>query len=52
MGWLKYIKSAMSEHLWTLNMLKDPNDCLILHGSIFVKFFDNSERKSAQKIMF
>ena len=29
----------MSEHLYTVNMLKGPNDCLNLHGSIFVIFF-------------
>ena len=42
----------MSEHLWTVNMLKDPIDCLNLHGCIFIMFFDHSEMKSAQKIMF
>ena len=36
----------MSEDLWTVNMLKGPKDCLNPHGSIFVRFFDYSERKS------
>ena len=45
-------KSPVSEHLWTVNMLKGPKDCLNLRGSIFVMFFDHSERKSAPKIMF
>ena len=29
-----------------------PIDWLNLHGSIFVIFFDNSERKSARQILF
>ena len=29
-----------------------PKDCLNLHGSIFVIFFDHSEMKSALKIIF
>ena len=33
-------------------MLKGSKDCLNLHGSIFVVFFDHSERKSAEKILF
>ena len=42
----------MSEHLWTVNMLKGPKYCLNLHGSIFVKYFDDSEKKLAQKILY
>ena len=42
----------MSEHLWTVNMLKDPKDLLNLRGSIFVKFFDHSDRKLPQKNTF
>ena len=38
-------KSSVLEHLWTVNMLKCPKDCSNLHGSIFVIFFDHSERK-------
>ena len=29
-------KKPLSEHLWTVNMLKYPKDCLNLHGSIFL----------------
>ena len=29
----------MSEHLWNVNILKAPKDCLNPHGSIFVVFF-------------
>ena len=42
----------MSEHLWKVNMLNGPKDCLNLQGSIFVIFFDHSEMKSAPKILF
>ena len=49
---LKCRKSPVSEHLWTVNMLKGPNDCLNLHGSIFVIFFDHYEKKSAPKFLF
>ena len=45
-------KEPVTEHLWTANMLKGPKHCLNLHGRIFVIFFDHSERKSAQKILF
>ena len=51
-GLLKCLKSLVSEHLWTVNMLKGPKDCLILHGSIFVIFFDNSQGKPGPKILF
>ena len=49
---LKGLKSSKSEHLWTVNMLKEQKECLNLHGSIFVIFFDDSENKSAQRILF
>ena len=42
----------MSEHLWKLNMLKGQKHRLNLHGSIFVSFSDQSEKKSAWKILF
>ena len=42
----------MSEHLWMVNMLKGPKDYLNMHGSIFVIFYDQSEKNSAQKIRF
>ena len=47
---LKCLKSPLSEHLWTVNMLKGPKDYLKLHGSFFVIIFDNSEIKSDSKI--
>ena len=33
-------KRQMSEHLFTVNMLRDPKYCINLHGSVFVIFFD------------
>ena len=45
----KCLKSHVSEHLWTVNILKGPKYCLNPHGSIFFIFFDHSERKSARK---
>ena len=51
-GLLKCLKSPVSEHLLTVNMLKDPKHCINLHDSIFVIFFDHSERKLARKTMF
>ena len=39
----------MLEHLWTINILKGPKDCLYLHSGIFVIFFDHCEVKSARK---
>ena len=51
-GLLKCLKSRVSEHLRTVNMLKVLKHCLNLHGSIFVVFFDDSERISARKIFF
>ena len=41
-----------TEHLWIVNMLKGPKDCLNLQGSIFVIFLDHLDRKSARKIHF
>ena len=49
---LKGRKSPVLEHLWTVNMLKRPKDCLNLHGSVFVRFFDHSKSKSARKYLF
>ena len=51
-GLLKYLKSPVSEHLWKVNMLKCPKYSLNMHGSIFVIFFVNSEKKSAWKALF
>ena len=37
----------MSEHLWAVNMVGGLKHYLNQHGSIFVVFFDQYERKSA-----
>ena len=47
-GLLISLKNPVSEHLWTVNILTIPKQCLKLHSSIFVTFFDLSERKSVQ----
>ena len=49
---VKCLKSSVSEHLWTINMLKCPKDCWNLHESYFIIFFDQSEKKSAREILF
>ena len=49
---LKCQKSPVSEHLSTVNMLKAPKHSINLHGSIFVWFFDQFERKSARTQLF
>ena len=49
---LKCPKNSVSEHIWTVNMLKGPKHCLNINGSIFVIFFDHSEKKSAPNILF
>ena len=41
----------MSEHLWGVNMLKGTKHCLNKHGSIFVVFFDQYEKKPPRKIL-
>ena len=41
----------MSEHLWTVNMLIGPKHDLNHHGSSFVTFFDDFERKLTRKIL-
>ena len=46
------LKNPVSEHLWTVNILNVPKQCLKLHGSIFVIFSDLSERKSVRQIVF
>ena len=46
---LKYLKSHVSEHLWTVSMLKGPKYCLNLHGSKFVIFSEHSKRTSVRK---
>ena len=52
MGLIKWLKSLVSEHLFTVNMLKDPKDCLNLHGSIFVKFYVNSGKAPKNSEIF
>ena len=47
-GLLKLLKSPVSEHLWTVNMLKGPKHFLNLHGSILVRFFDHSEKNQLE----
>ena len=38
--WLdKYLKSPISEHPWTINMLKSSKHLQNLHESTFIKFF-------------
>ena len=49
---LKCLKGPVSEELWTVNVLKSPKPFLNLHGSIFVRFFDNSEKKISPKSSF
>ena len=49
---LKCPKPPVSEHLWLVNMLRGPKNCLNPDGSIFLKFFDHSETKSAPKTLF
>ena len=45
-------KKPLPQHLWPVKMLKRPKDCLNLHGSIFVIFFDHSKMKWGQEIQF
>ena len=42
---LKSPKNPVSEYLLTVNMLKSRNHCLNLHSSVFVIFFDHSQRE-------
>ena len=42
-------KSPVSEHLWTVNMLKGPKDCLNLHGSILSYFLITLKVNQLQK---
>ena len=50
-GLVKCLKSHVSEHLCTVNMLRGLKDCLNQHGSIFVVFFDQHGRKLTRKIL-
>ena len=51
-GLLKCLKSLVSEHLFTVNMLKDPKDCLNLHGIIFVRFSITLNENQLKKFSF
>ena len=48
---LKYPKKAVSEHLWTVNILKGLKYSVNLHRAIFLIFFEHSVRKSAPKAL-
>ena len=47
---LKYLKSPVSEYLWTANMLKGPKDCWNLRSSIFFIFFWLISKEISSKI--
>ena len=49
---LKSKKKSVSEHLWTVNMLKSSKRCLNLHSSVFLKLFDQTQKKSAPSTRF
>ena len=49
---LKCPKSALPEHLWTVNVLKGPKHFLNLNSSIFLMFFDHSERERTPRTLF
>ena len=46
---LKWVKSPVSEHIWTVDMLNVPKQCLNLLGRIFAVFFYQSQRISVRK---
>ena len=52
MGLVKYLKSPRIRPLKESNRLKGRKYCLNLHDSIFAKFFEYPEKKSAQRIPF
>ena len=41
-SYLNAEKAVVSEHLWTVNILKGPKHCLNVQGRFFVRFFDPS----------
>ena len=51
-GLLKSLQNLVLKYLWTVNISKGPKHCLNLHRSIFVVFFDHSQKNSAGKILF
>ena len=50
-GLLKCLKSALSEHLRTVNMLINAKNCLNQHGRSFVTVFDDFKTKSTRKVL-
>ena len=48
----KCSKSLKSKHLWTVNMLKCPKQCLYLHGNIFFIFFIFLKGNQLEKFCF
>ena len=48
-GLLKCLKTSVSEHLWTVNMLKGPKDCLNLQCSIFCHIFWSLRKEMSSK---
>ena len=51
-GLVKSLKRPLSEHLWTVNMLKGPKDCLNKHGTIFLIFFITLIQNQHKKFFF
>ena len=51
-GLLKSLKSPVLKYLWTVNISEGPKHCLNLHRSVFVVFFDHSQKNSARKTLF
>ena len=47
----KCLKSSVSEHRWTVNMLKRPKHCQNPYGSTFITFSYNSEGKRVGKCL-
>ena len=48
--WLdKCLKSPVSEHRWTVNMLHGPKQCCNMHGTTFIGFSHQSERIRVRK---
>ena len=48
---LKCLKSRVSEHPSTVNMLKGPKHCWNLHGSTFIRLFHHSKRNWVGKCL-
>ena len=46
---LKSLKSPVSEHLWTVNILKGPKHIRNLHGRSFAIFFMNLKERQFGK---